>query len=101
MPPAMAAEPNTKARRESVWMPISLLRHLGRSRVDRGADARIGAAAAEIAGHHLVDVLVGRLVDQSQQRDRLHDLSGLAVTALRDLMLDPGLDHRVLVPVLE
>src|ERR1043166_8903718 len=59
MPPAIAAEPTRKVRRERFSiLPMSLLRHLGRSRVDRGANARIGPATAEIAGHHLIDVFV-------------------------------------------
>src|SRR3954454_11565705 len=103
MPPATAAEPKTNARRDSLCSsPILLLRHLLCSgRVDRGADARIGAATAEIAGHHLVDVLVGRLGDQVEKRDGLHDLPGLAVTALWNLMLDPGLQNRMLVPLFQ
>src|SRR4051812_47235159 len=98
MPPAIAAEPTRKARRENPSiLPMSLLRHLCRGRVDRGADARIGPATTEIAGHHFVDVFIRRLGDQLEKRDGLHDLAGLAIAALRDLMFDPGLQNRMLV----
>jgi hypothetical protein len=39
--------------------------------------------------------LVGRVVDLVEQRHRAHDLAGLAVAALRDLLFEPGLLHRV------
>ena len=98
MPPATAAEPTMKARRERFCMcPSHFSAIFGRGRVDRGADARIGSATAEIAGHHLVDVFVRRLGDQFEKRDGLHDLAGLAVAALRHLMFDPGLQNRMLV----
>src|SRR6478752_4512627 len=100
MPPATAAEPTRKARREIRCMcPISLLRHLSSGRVYRRADAWIGAATAKIAGHHLIDLLVGWLGDMLKKRNGLHDLAGLTVAALRHLMRDPGLDNRVAVLV--
>src|SRR5437879_13671123 len=58
--------------------------------MDRGADPRISAAAADV-GHRLVDVLVGRIGVLAQQRDRREDLPALAVAALGHLALDPGL----------
>src|SRR5262249_39588653 len=100
MPPATAAEPTMKARRERLCkLPISLLRHLCRSRMDCSANARIGSATTQIAGHHLVDLLVRRLGDQFKKRDRLHDLAGLAVAALRNLVFDPSRQNRVLVSI--
>ena len=63
--------------------------------LDRVADARVGHAAAEVARHHRVDVRVGRVGKVLQQHGRLHDLSGLAVAALRHLQLAPGLLHRM------
>ncbi len=56
-----------------------------------GPDARVGATATQIALHRLVNFCIGWLGDLSKQGRGLHDLSGLAVTALRDLMVDPGL----------
>jgi hypothetical protein len=79
--------------------PISLPRHLCGSRVDRGANARIGAATAQIAGHHLIDALVRWLGDMLEKRNGLHDLAGLTIAALRDLMFDPGLQNRVCVSI--
>src|SRR6516164_7576381 len=91
-----------KARRERLckWL-ISLLHHLCGSRMDCSANARIGSAAAQIAGHHLIDVLVRGLGDQFKKRDGLHDLAGLAIAALRNLMLDPSLHNRVLVSIFQ
>src|SRR5262249_7198087 len=100
MPPATAAEPTMKARREKRGMSfMSLPRHLGSRGMDRGANARIGAAAAKGGGHHLVDLFVRWLFDQAEKRNGLHDLAGLAIAALRDLMFDPGLQHRMLLLV--
>src|SRR6266545_4771258 len=53
--------------------------------VDGGADADVRGTAADVAGHGRVDVAVGRAADLGQQRDRRHDLAGLAVTALGDV----------------
>jgi hypothetical protein len=61
----------------------------GRS-VDGGADAGIGPAAAQVARHRGVDILVGRARVAGQKVGGLHDLAGLAVAALRHLVVDPG-----------
>src|SRR4051812_26891375 len=58
--------------------------------VDGLADPRVRHAPAEVAGHAGVDVLVGGVGIVAQKSARLHDLSRLAVTALRDLLLAPG-----------
>src|SRR5438132_14233352 len=62
---------------------------------DRGDDAAIGAAAADVAIHVGVDLIAGRLGILFEQGRRLHDLAGLAIAALRDLLGDPGLLQRV------
>ena len=72
-----------------------LLPQFGGGLLDRLADADIGHAAAQIAGHHGVDVLVAWRREILQQRRRLHDLAGLAVAALRNLKVDPGLLQRM------
>src|ERR1041385_2633594 len=46
-------------------------------------DALVAAATAEIAGHRIHDVLVGWSGLRLQERRGGHDLSGLAVAALR------------------
>ncbi len=66
-----------------------------RGRMNRGADAGIGGAAADVAAHRGIDVGIGRRGILFQQRRRRHDLSGLAVAALRDLQFDPGRLHRL------
>src|SRR5687768_9677974 len=63
----------------------SLVR-LFRGRVDRLADARIGAAAADVAVHGGIDVRVRRVRLLLEQRRGRHDLSGLAIAALRDVV---------------
>jgi hypothetical protein len=59
--------------------------------VDGFADALIGAAAADIAAHEVVDIGVGGFWFLGEQRDCGHDLAGLAIAALRDVFCDPGL----------
>src|SRR5258706_15987198 len=59
---------------------------------DAIADFRIGAAAADI-GHLTVDIGIGRMGIALEQRRRRHDLTGLAIAALRHLLFDPGHDN--------
>src|SRR5262245_28627245 len=67
--------------------------------LDGGADADVGGAAADVAVHGEVDVAVGRSPHLLEKCDRAHDLSGLAVAALRHVASDPGaLDGRGLPP---
>src|SRR5262245_44897043 len=54
------------------------------------ADGTVGAAAADV-GEDLVDIAVGRIGPGLEQGCRSHDEPGLAVAALRHLLLDPGL----------
>src|SRR6266536_1671821 len=63
--------------------------------VYRLAYADIGSAAAEIAVHGCVDVLVGRLRVFGEQGGGGHDLAGLAVAALRHVDFLPGELHGV------
>src|ERR1700738_2548317 len=55
------------------------------------ADALIGAAAANVAAHEVVDISVRRTGLLGEQGDRRHDLSGLAIAALRHVFGDPRL----------
>src|SRR5213075_1533087 len=48
-----------------------------------------GSAAANVAGHRIVDVGVARLRLGGEQRARRHDLTGLAVAALRHVQRKP------------
>src|SRR3979411_2124424 len=52
-------------------------------------DALVAAAAAEIAGHRIGDVLVARRGFLLEQGRGLHDLAGLAVAALRHAEIAP------------
>src|ERR1700719_5212922 len=65
-----------------------------RSRMNRGANARVGGAAANIAAHGAVDVRITRRAILLEERRRGHDLSGLAVAALWHLQFHPGGLHR-------
>ena len=62
--------------------------------LDGRADALIGAAAADVAGHRRVDLGVGRMRLLGEERRRLHDLPDLAVAALGDVGRDPRALHR-------
>src|ERR1700704_2542425 len=62
-----------------------------RGLLDRFANAGIGAAAADVAGHRVVDVGIRRMRVAREQRRSRHDLARLAVAALNDLAVEPGL----------
>src|SRR5712671_6113070 len=53
-------------------------------------DPLIGSAPADVAGHRIDDLPVGRLRCLLEQRGGLHDLARLAVAALGDVIRDPG-----------
>jgi hypothetical protein len=56
--------------------------------MDRRPNAWIGPAAAQIALHGVVNIIIrGRRIFRKQAR-RLHDLTRLAISALRHLMFD-------------
>src|ERR1700722_628579 len=94
-----------KPRRDSVpvglrsSLPNSILPMTSRSllggALDGAEDARIGAAAADIAIHVANDVVAARILVGRKQRRGLHDLAGLAVAALRHLQIEPGLLQRM------
>src|SRR6266545_3123066 len=65
-----------------------------RGAMDRGPDARISAAAADI-GDPAVDVLVAGPRILFEQCHRRHDLPGLAIAALRHVELDPSELYRM------
>ena len=54
-------------------------------------DALVSAAAADVARHRLPYLVVGRFWIFHQERGRLHDLTGLAIAALRNIQLAPSL----------
>src|SRR5918996_739197 len=70
------------------------LRWLGERRLlDRGADTRISAAAADVAVHRIVDVGVAGSGIFGEKRGSRHNLAGLAIAALHDLQVEPCLLH--------
>src|SRR3954462_11548517 len=105
-PPPIAADCLRKVLREEANLVVfvmgcslrlhRLLGAAGRLRrgMDRLADTRVRAAAADV-GHRVVDVFVGRVRVLPEQRGRGHHLPTLAVPALRHLVVDPRLLHRV------
>src|SRR5690349_16867720 len=72
----------------------------GRFRCTRyGAhDALVSTAATEVARHMRLDLLARRVLHRREQIDRADDLAGLAVTALRDRLVEPGALHRASEP---
>src|SRR5215469_8785587 len=63
--------------------------------LDRGDDAAVGAAAADIPIHVDDDLIASRSGILLEQSRGLHDLARLAIAALRDLLGDPSLLQRV------
>src|SRR5579862_9347467 len=63
--------------------------------VDGAPDAWISSAAANVAGHGLVNILVSGLGIFANQDGGAHDLAGLAVATLRDVNFDPGALQRM------
>ena len=55
------------------------------------ANALVRAAAADVAAHGIVDVGVGGVRFLGEQGDSGHNLPGLAVAALGNVFLHPGL----------
>src|SRR6187549_1319232 len=62
-----------------------------RSLLDRFANADIGPATADVAGHRVVNIGIARMRIARKQCRGGHDLARLAVTALRHLAVDPNL----------
>src|SRR5579871_6379673 len=100
-PPAASIPVSTPRRLTFSMTERAGLRRLwfmSRSRclLDGGPNALVCAAAAEIAVHGRVDVVVGRMRVLLEQRRSLHDLAGLAVSALRDVVVAPRYLERVI-----
>src|SRR6516225_307565 len=104
VPAAVAAERTRNSRRVTIdgvslsmtgsfiHDPCRLMYNLGGA-FHGNYDARICGAATEIAGHAVNDLLLGWVGVFRKQRHGLHNLTRLAVAALRYLLLDPGLLH--------
>src|SRR3979490_272680 len=59
--------------------------------LDRFSYAVLAATSADVAGHRVVDVGIRRTRVACEQRRSRHDLARLAVAALGDLAVEPGL----------
>src|SRR5690606_20173519 len=59
--------------------------------LDGGMDTRISAAAADVAAHGFVYLLIGGLGGALEQGDGRHDLARLAITALGYVVVHPRL----------
>src|SRR5471032_67760 len=94
-PVAASAVVLMKSRRVVVMARSSGFAHFRGRRVDGGADAVVGAAAADVAAHGVLDVGVAGIFIRVQQGGGAHQLARLAVAALRHVVRDPGLLQRV------
>src|SRR6266436_6038974 len=107
-PPPAAAPARSNLRRERPFAdgdrPVPAAREARRSKImsaslsarlcgllDRFANADIGPTAADVAGHRVVDIGIRRMWVARKERRRGHDLARLAVAALNDLPVEPGL----------
>src|SRR6185437_5754185 len=59
--------------------------------MDGGADILISSAATDVEAHDFIDIGVGWLRRFGEEGGDGHDLARLAVAALRDVSLNPGL----------
>src|ERR671935_2051665 len=61
-----------------------------------GSDALVAAAAADIAAHSAVDFFFRGVFVAGEQRGCLHNLTALAIAALRHIRGSPCLLHRMI-----
>src|SRR6266851_461264 len=59
------------------------------------ADSLVRSAAADVPAHRLVNLRIAGVRLLRQQRSRAHNLSRLAIPALRHIFLDPRFLHRM------
>ena len=69
--------------------------HACRGELNRLDDPVIGTATAEMKVHRLTDLRFGRSRVAIKEGCRRNQLTGLAIPALGDADVDPGLLHRV------
>src|SRR5262249_45211366 len=95
--PPVAIKPLRKPRRLTfsivAWTWV-MSRSCG-GRLDGGGDALIAAAAADDATHGVVDLPVGGGFVGRKQCCGVHDLTALAIAALRDVQRSPRLLYRM------
>src|SRR4029077_18670690 len=87
------ATPKLNLARKRERTAAKLRRSRAGRAVNGSADALVGAAAADVAAHGVIDVGLGGFRLLRQEGDSKHNLAGLAVAALWDVFGDPGLLH--------
>ena len=65
--------------------------------MDGLANFAVRTTAADVSAHRFVNVGVSGMSGFGQEGGGGHDLAGLAVATLRDILFDPGLLNRVVV----
>src|SRR5258708_32908803 len=70
-----------------------LFRREFRRAMDSRADPFIRSAPTNIPAHRLIDVGVGRIRTFRQKCCSAHDLTGVTIAALDDILFDPSLLH--------
>ena len=63
--------------------------------MNSASNSLISAATAYVACHGFIDVRIVRRGIDFQQCDSRHDLTRVAISALRDIIFDPGLFYRM------
>src|SRR5580698_4538484 len=97
-PVPTAAVPMMKERRLNVGFWFMAAPSNVRGGVDRLAHLLEGTAAANV-GNGVVDIRIRRLRLVLEQGCDRHDHAALAIAALRDVVVDPGLLHLVQGPI--
>src|SRR5690554_1848815 len=87
------------------FLPVSLVERLRWLRLGCGfygsLDSEIGGTATNISVHGRFDFLIGWTGITFQQRSGIHDLPGLAVAALRHIVLQPRFLYGMIAPIRE
>jgi hypothetical protein len=68
--------------------------------VDSAAYSLVGYAAADVSAHRGIDVGIRRMRVLGQERSRCHNLARLAISALRNLLFNPGSLQRRIIQTL-
>src|SRR5437879_395895 len=76
--------------RSLVTSRLGLCRSVASRPMNGFAYLLVCSAAAEVASHGLIDFRIGRIRFSRKQSGGGHDLTGLAVAALRHVELDPS-----------
>src|SRR5215831_14955732 len=92
--PATLSFKNSLRSTDSAMLIVASLLQIG-SAMNGASNRLVGAAAADVAAHGLIDVRVGGIRRLREQRGSGHDLAALAIAALRHIELHPRALHRM------